>query len=152
MLEPKRQQKNTGNTVRWITQVSAPPTHRKTSMDGRSDEVARHYGLRPEATRSTYLLEVLQVSEIFETLETVNEACDDPLGLELLALEPLGLVELLELLGLVELLELLGLVELLGLLELLGLELDDADDALCVPFTRTCWFTCLLRSSLSPVS
>ena len=89
------------------------------------------------------MLEVLQVSEIFDTLETVNEACDDPLGLELLALEPL------ELLGLVELLELLGLVELL---ELLGLELDDADDALCVPFTRTCWFTCLLRSSLSPVS
>ena len=112
-------------------------------------------GCGQQQPRSTYLLEVLQVSEIFDTLETVNEACDDPLGLELLALELLellGLVELLELLGLVVLLELLGLVALLGLLELLGLVLDDAEDALCVPLTRTCLFTCLLRSSLSPVS
>jgi hypothetical protein len=49
--------------------------------------------------------------------------------------------------GCEELLELLGLVELL-----LGLELDEADDALCVPVTRTCWFTCLLRSSFAPLS
>lgn len=53
--------------------------------------------------------------------------------------------------GCEELLELLGLEEVL---ELLGLELDaeDDDDALCVPVTRTCWLTCLLRSSLAPLS
>jgi hypothetical protein len=72
-----------------------------------------------------YLFEVLQVSEIFETFETENEGCE----------------ELLEL-GLVELVALLGL----------GLVLEDADDALCIPVTRTCWLTCLLRSSLDPVS
>jgi hypothetical protein len=79
----------------------------------------------PRPAAGPYLFEELQVSEIFETFETLNEGCE-------------------------ELLELLGLEELLA--ELLGLELDEADDALCVPVTRTCWFTCLLRSSFSPVS
>jgi hypothetical protein len=69
------------------------------------------------------LFEVLQVSEIFDTLETLN-ACEAPLVL-------------------------LGLE---ALLELLGVALDEADEALCVPLTRTCWLTCLLRSSLAPVS
>ena len=78
--------------------------------------------LRPAAV-GTYLFEVLQVSEIFDTLETLNAGCEAPLVL-------------------------LGLE---ALLELLGVALDEADEPLCVPLTRTCWFTCLLRSSL-PVS
>jgi hypothetical protein len=55
------------------------------------------------------LFDVLQVSEIFDTFDTLNEGCDEALelGLELL-------------------------------LELLGLELEAADDELCVPVTRTC--------------
>jgi hypothetical protein len=63
------------------------------------------------------LLEVLQVSEIFDTLLTVNEGCDELLGLELL----------LELLGVLAVLELLGVPELLAVP---GLVLEDAEDAL----------------------
>jgi hypothetical protein len=91
------------------------------------NEVARacKTKLRPAACYISYF-EVLQLSEIFVTFETVKEGCE-------------------------ELLALLGLVELV---ELLGLELDaeDEDDALCVPVTRTCWLTCLLRSSFAPLS
>ena len=78
--------------------------------------------LRPAAV-GIYLFEVLQVSEIFDTLETLNAGCEA--ALVLLGVE--------------------------ALLALLGVALDDADEPLCVPLTRTCWLTCLLRSSL-PVS
>ena len=69
---------------------------------------------------------MLQVSEIFDTLLTVNEGCDELLGLELL-LELLGVLAVLELLGVLAVLELLGVPELLALP---GLVLEDAEDAL----------------------
>ena len=52
---------------------------------------------------------MLQVSEIFDTFDTLNEGCEEELelGLELL-------------------------------LEVLGLELDAADEALWLPVMRTC--------------
>jgi hypothetical protein len=79
-----------------------------------------------------YLFEVLQVSEIFVTFETVNDCCEE-----------------LELLGLEELVELLGVD---GLLAPLGLVLAEADTAIGVPLTRTCWLRCVDRSSVEPVS
>jgi hypothetical protein len=94
-------------------------------IEEKQDEVAVPCKAMPRPAAGPYLFEALQVSEIFETFDTLNEGCE-------------------------ELLELLGLEELLA--ELLGLELDEADDALCVPVTRTCWFTCLPRSSFSPLS
>jgi len=55
------------------------------------------------------LFDALQLSEILVTFVTVKEGCEELL------------------------------LELLGLVELLGLELEEeADDALCVPVTRTC--------------
>jgi hypothetical protein len=80
------------------------------------------------------LFEVLQVSEIFVTFETVNDCCEE---LELLGLEELGELEL------------LGVDELLAPL---GLVLAEADTAIGVPLTRTCWLTCWDRSSVEPLS
>jgi len=61
------------------------------------------------AIAEPYLFDALQLSEIFVTFVTVKEGCEELL------------------------------LELLGLVELLGLELEEeADDALCVPVTRTC--------------
>lgn len=130
---------NTANTVRpstgpeavasVVTWFRVPgPGVQEFQGSGQNRRKGRSGAAEAAAARATvaepYLFEVLQVSEIFETFETENEGCE----------------ELLELLGLVELVELLGLV------------LEAADDALCVPVTRTCWLTCLLRSSLDPVS
>jgi hypothetical protein len=80
----------------------------------------------------TYLFEVLQLSEIFVTFETVNDCCEE--------LELVGAEELVELLGVDELLVPLGLV------------LAEADTAIGVPLRRTCWLTCWASSSVEPVS
>jgi len=78
------------------------------------------------------LFEVLQVSDILVTFETVNDCCDE---LELLGVEELG--------------ELLGADELLAPL---GLVLAEAETVIGVPLSRTCWLTCWDSSSVEPVS
>jgi hypothetical protein len=78
------------------------------------------------------LFEVLQVSEIFVTFETVNDCCDE---LALLGVEELG--------------ELLGDDEPLAPL---GLVLAEAETVIGVPFRLTCWLMCWDSSSVEPVS
>lgn len=101
-------QLNTGKTVRALN-----PGH--VSHDRRSGSRFREETEGGSERRSgakgtePYLFDALQLSEILVTFVTVKEGCEELL------------------------------LELLGLVELLGLELEEeADDALCVPVTRTC--------------